>query len=149
MLEHFGYSPDPQNPGWFVRPRTNEGLFLDVYGEIRARAENETMSHMQLIPRADHCNIIETVHGGFLLAVIDHALFVGPTVQGRERIARGSTIEVGTQFLAPVTPGNAIDVFVETLRETYRMVFLRGTIEQHGKIAVAFSGTIKKASAHS
>jgi len=104
---------------------------------------------MKLVPRADHCNIIETVHGGFLLSVVDHALFVGPTVQGRERVARGSTIEVGTQFLAPVIPGHPIDVFVETLRETYRMVFLRGTIEQRGAIAVAFSGTVRKASAKS
>ena len=53
----------------------------------------------------------------------------------------------GTQFLAPVMAAEPIDVIVETLRETYRMIFLRGTVEQRGATALAFSGTIKKASA--
>jgi len=36
-------------------------------------------------------------------------------------------------------------VVVEILRETRRMLFLRGLIEQEGTIAAAFSGTVKKA----
>lgn len=146
MLERLGYNPDPQNPGWLLRPQTNDDCFLDVYGEMRVRAESETVSRMRLTPRSGHRNILDTIHGGFLLAVIDHALFVGPTVQGRERAEGGNTIDVTTQFLSPVLPDREVDIVIETLRETYRMIFVRGTIEQAGTIAVAFSGTIKKAS---
>ena len=146
MLERLGYSPDPQNPGWFVRPHTASENFLDVYGEIRARAESETLSRMQIVPQDRHRNIIGTIHGGFLLAVIDHSLFVGPTVQGRAQAEGGSTIDVTAQFLAPVLPDKTIDILIETLRETHRMIFVRGTIEQGGTMSVAFSGTIKKAS---
>lgn len=146
---HFGYHPDPDAPGWLIRPQTEDTRFLDIYGVIRARMESPTLSRIRLTPELKHRNLMDSVHGGFLLAVIDHALFIGPAIQGRERTANGSTIDVNTQFLAPVLPGEEIDVLIETLRETYRMVFLRGTIEQRGAIAVAFSGTIKKASAAS
>lgn len=147
MLERLRYQPDPDSPGWLVRPQSDDDRFLDVYGPMRARAESPTLSRICLTPRPLHRNVVDTVHGGFLLAIVDHALFVGPAIQGRERVEGGATIDVSAQFLAPMVPDKPIDVLVETLRETYRMVFVRGTIEQDGVIAVAFSGTIKKASA--
>jgi acyl-coenzyme A thioesterase PaaI-like protein len=147
MSDHLGYRPDPENPGWLSRPQTDENRFLDVYGDMRVRAESPTVSRIQLVPRAMHRNLFETIHGGFLLAVVDHALFIGPAVQGRTQAAGGSTIDLSTQFLAPVVPEVMIDVVLETLRETHRMIFMRGTIEQDGAVKLAFSGTIKKARA--
>jgi acyl-coenzyme A thioesterase PaaI-like protein len=149
VLERLDYHPDPDNPGWLVRPQSSQDRFLDVYGEMRARVESPTLTRLRLTPRALHLNINDTVHGGFLLAVIDHGLFVGPAMQGRERIEGGSTIDVSTQFLAPVLSGKPIDLLIETLRETYRMAFVRGTVEQDGVAAVAFSGIVRKAGASS
>ncbi len=149
MSDHFGYRPDPENPGWLIRPQSDENRFLDSYGEMRVRAESPTVSRLRLVPRLAHRNLIESIHGGFLLAVVDHALFIGPAVQGRSQAAGGSTIDVSAQFLAPVIPEAAIDVILETLRETHRMIFMRGTIEQDDAVKVAFSGTIKKARATS
>ena len=106
MLERFGYRPDTDNPGWLLRPQSNAGRFLDVYGPMRVRAESPTLTRLQLTPQAAHLNVMDTVHGGFLLAVIDHAFFVGPAAQGRERIEGGTTIDASPQFLAPVVPGN-------------------------------------------
>jgi len=147
--DYFGYHPDPDAPGWLLRPKSSHNRFLDVYGAIRARMESPTLTRLQLTPGPEHRNLMESVHGGFTMAIVDHALFAGPAVQGRERTARASTIDVSTQFLAPLYPGKVIDVLIETLRETNRMVFLRGTIEQDGVLAVAFSGTIRKTSAAS
>jgi acyl-coenzyme A thioesterase PaaI-like protein len=146
MLESLGYVPDPDNDGWLIRSKSYAHWFLDVYGEMAIRAEGPSLARLRMTPRSGHRNLMNTVHGGFLLAVIDHVLFVGPAVIGIEGAEGGSTIDLTTQFLAPVKPERAIDVLIETLRETYRMVFVRGLIEQDGVKAVAFSGTIKKAS---
>ena len=146
MLAAFGYAPDPARPGWQVRRPTGNNRFLDVYGEMAVCAEEERRARLTLTPGDVHRNVVDTVHGGFLLAIVDHALFVGPGAIGIERAAAGVTIDVSTQFLKPVVPNRPIEVLIEVLQDTYRMVFMRGTIEQDNVAALAFSGTIKKAS---
>src|SRR3546814_6931181 len=38
--------PDPDQPGWLVRPASSDGGFLDVYGELRVRAETQRRARM-------------------------------------------------------------------------------------------------------
>jgi acyl-coenzyme A thioesterase PaaI-like protein len=145
VKDRFGFIPDPDNPGWLVRPAQEIGRFLDVFGEIRICVEPDGRAHIRVTPEPRHRNINDTVHGGFLLSLADQALFLGPAAMGVPGSVGGSTIELSTQFFAPVDAGKTIDVFVELLRETGAMVFARGLIQQEGASAVAFSGTFKKA----
>ncbi len=144
MADSLGYVPDPDHPGCLVRPASTLGRFLDIYGEMRVCAEGENRARLRLTPDTLHRNLKDAVHGGFLMAIVDHALFAGPLALGIEGAASGVTIDATTQFLAPVATGRPVDVIIEVLRETGRMVFARGLIEQDGTPAVSFSGTIKK-----
>ena len=142
----FGYRSDPDQPGWLVRPASSDGGFLDVYGELRVRAETQRRARMTVAPDQRHLNIVGTLHGGFLMAIVDHALFAAPMALGIENAAGGVTIDASVQFLAPAKDGRPLEAVVDVLRETRRMIFMRGLIEQDGEIAVSFTGVIKKAS---
>jgi acyl-coenzyme A thioesterase PaaI-like protein len=96
-----------------------------------------------------HRNLSGNAHGGFLLALVDHALFVGPALLGIEGAVGGVTMDVSAQFLAPAVVDARVEAAVEVLRETHRTLFVRGTLEQSGEPVVAFSGMVRKASARS
>lgn len=145
MDDRFGFAPDPENPGWHVRPALQTGQFLDIFGDISWRVEPDGKVRVRVDAQPQHRNINEAVHGGFLLALVDQALFVGPAALGIEGSMGGVTIDTAIQFFAPVAIGKPVDVLVEVLRETGRMIFMRGLVEQDGSAAMAFSGTIKKA----
>lgn len=142
----FQLRPDPANPGWRVIEAGRTGRFLDLFGDIRLKAEGDSRGRMRLFPAERHLNIIDTVHGGFLLAVADQALFLVPALLGIEGAVGGQTIAVSTQFFAPAVAGKPLDAVVDVLRVTHRMVFLRGLIEQDGEAKADFSGTFKRAS---
>jgi acyl-coenzyme A thioesterase PaaI-like protein len=146
-LRHFdnlGFVPDPQNEGWQYRPASSVGRFLDVYGELRCRVEPDGKVRIRAYPNRGHSNYNENLHGGFILALIDHALFVGPAALGVARALGGATIETTTHFFAPLRPDKPVDTVLEVMRETGRMIFSRGVVEQDGVAAVSFSGVIKK-----
>lgn len=145
MTGSFGFVPDPDNPGWYVRPATDNGRFIDIFGIMRVRIEHEGKARLRVDTGPRHRNLNEAVHGGFVLALVDQALFAGPAALGIEAAVGGVTIETATQFFGPLVAGRPVDAVVEVLRETGRMVFIRGLIEQDGVAAVSFSGTIKKA----
>src|SRR3546814_2080014 len=90
---------------------------------------------MTVAPYQRHLNIVGTLHGGFLMAIVDHALFAGPMALGIEDAAGGVTIDASVQFLAPAKDGRTLEAVVDVLRETRRMIFMRGLIEQDGEIA--------------
>lgn len=140
------FEPDPDNVGWQVRPASSTGRFIDTFGDIRARIEGDRHVRLRIMPQNRHLNIIDTVHGGFTLSLIDQSFFIALAIRGMHEALGGSTIDTSTQFLAPVVGGKPIDVVVEILRETGRMVFMRGLVEQDGIAAVSFTGTIKKGS---
>lgn len=127
---------------WHAHPPVDQG-FSAIFGTIQGRVERPDVARLRIETHEGFLNLWGTIHGGFLLAVVDQALFVGPTVSGRPSIG-GSTIDVSSQFLSPVQPGQAIEVVTEVLRETGQLVFVRGLIEQAGEAKVSFSGTIRK-----
>jgi len=143
--ENFGFVPDTANPGWQVRPASHEGYFLDLFGTMRLRVESDGKVRIRLDPQRHHRNLNETLHGGFVMAFFDQAMFIGPAALGIKGPIGGITIDTATQFFGSLLVDKPLDAVVEILRETGRMIFMRGVVEQDGVAAVAFSGTIKKA----
>lgn len=140
----FVFEADPDNPGWLVTRIANTGRFMDIYGDVRVRIESDRVARIRLQVEERHRNIKDGAHGGYLMAAVDQALFVGPAQLGIDGALGGSTLDVSTQFLAPVAIGEPIDIVTEVLRVTGRMIFLRGLIEQNGVNAVSFSATVRK-----
>jgi len=145
MLDKFGFSLDAQNSRW-VRPGSLQtGLFGDSFGEQHVWGESERKGRLRVFPTLAQCNILGSLHGGFTLALIDHALFLCPAAVGIAGVVGGVTIDVAAQFFGVLKPDVPVDVVVEVLKETGGMVFSRGVVEQNGLACVAFSGTTKKA----
>ncbi|MCA3254654.1 MAG: PaaI family thioesterase [Alphaproteobacteria bacterium] len=90
-----------------------------------------------------HLNGLGHLHGGFLMAFIDQVMFA---------IARPSlspsvgavTLSCDTHFLGSGVGGMPIYGTGEVLRETGRMIFIRGTLSQNDDLVCAFTGTLRK-----
>lgn len=143
----FGFRPDPENPGWYLRRPEGLARFMDFYGDMHAWPIDDRRACIRVYPQPVHLNGTGRIHGGFTLGLIDQCLFIGPSTVGIERVFGGSTIDSSTQFLAPFSADAPIDTVVELMRVTYKMIFVRGTVEQAGVVGATFSGTLKKASA--
>lgn len=142
----YAASQDPDDPDWTIFSSIDPDRFVAIFGAIRVRAEGPDRVRCRVQGEERHLNILGGIHGGFALAFIDQVLFLGPQVLGIKGSYGGKTLDVATQFFGPLRASAPIDAVVEVLRETGRLVFLRGLIEQDGEAAVAFSGTIRKAS---
>ncbi|KQX26358.1 thioesterase [Sphingomonas sp. Root50] len=131
-------------PGWSRWEIKDKTRFNAVLGDLAVRRDGDR-ALIRLFPQANHANLGDKVHGGALLTLIDVGLFVAPLALGDARSPRGVTVELSTQFASAADIGSPIDMIVEVTRETGRMIFLRGTVEQAGAMVAAFMGLIRKA----
>ena len=85
---------------------------------------------------------------GALLAFIDVVLFAAARGFGLITAGTAVTLDLNTQFIGSGRLGEPLEAQVELLKETGRLLFLRGLVvqgEDEAKVA-AFSGTIRKPS---
>jgi acyl-coenzyme A thioesterase PaaI-like protein len=136
-------------PGFHTWDLKQPGLYNDLLGPLYIRRLDSGMAQMRMIPQRQHGNLDDAVHGGTMLGFIDIALFAGAHQYGVDIAGRSSTIELQTQFIGGGIVGEALDCDVEMLRETRRLVFLRGTVHQKdgAHLVASFSGIIRKPSA--
>lgn len=139
------HEPDPDHPGWGTWDVLDEGRFNATLGKLLVRAEGEGRARCRMFPDRSHSNLGNVMHGGAILTFVDMAFFAGGRLAGAD-VAFAVTLDCQTQFLAPAKLGEPIDAEVEVLRETGRLVFLRGTIMQADQKIAAFAGTLRKGS---
>ncbi|WP_294046940.1 PaaI family thioesterase [Sphingomonas sp.] len=142
----FTYDDDPDAPGWkrwAFRDPTRFNSFLEP---LRVRLEGE-VARVQMLPRHEHSNMRDNVHGGALLGFMDVALFAAARAFGVLQAGGAVTLDLSAQFIGGGRIGVALEARIELLRETSRMLFLRGLIVQENTPTIAsFTGTLRKSS---
>ena len=89
----------------------------------------------------------DNVHGGALLGFMDVALFAASRAFGVLGAGGAVTLDLSAQFIGGGMIGEPLEARIELLRETSRMLFLRGLIVQDNTPTIAsFTGTLRKSS---
>ncbi|WP_114953228.1 PaaI family thioesterase [Sphingosinicella terrae] len=141
------HQPDPDHPGWWTWDLADPayaGRFNSTLGKVLVRADGPGRGICRMFPGELHLNLQDMVHGGALLTLADLSLFAGGAMAGAG-VAGAVTLALDSQFLGAAKAGAPLDAEIELLRETGRLVFLRGTIVQDGALVAAFTGTLRKA----
>ena len=141
----FSLEPDPDFPGWHRWRLVDETRFNEaVLGRMLVRAEGPAHCRARIFPQHHHTNNSGNVHGAVTLALIDIALFAAMYVLRGVDAAGSVTLGLETQFIGAGDASKPLDVVVEVLRETGRLGFLRGLVEQDEALVASFSATMRK-----
>lgn len=134
---------------WNLKDATRFNGFIEP---LAVRREADTpdrrpVARIRMHPVHKHSNLGNAVHGAVTLALIDVALFAAAHQFGSLNAGFSVTLDLNTQFVGGGRIDEPMDAVVELVRETGRLVFLRGMVVQGGgdnHIVAAFSGTIRK-----
>jgi uncharacterized protein (TIGR00369 family) len=143
----YGFAPDPAHPGWLRRAATETGYFADLFDAMAIRLDDDCHVRCRFETSRRHANPLGFLHGGFIMAAVDQSLFMIAAARQAVGPHGAVTLECKTDFISPGQVGAETDVVGEVLRESRRLVFLRGLVEQGGQVIASFSGTMSKISA--
>jgi len=143
MQPAFIQADDPDHPGWQSWRLSDPTRFNASLGPMIVRRDG-ALARVRMVPEHRHTNLQNSVHGGVTLAFIDVALFAGARMFGLVEAGAAVTVDLSVQFLGAAMPGAPIEAEVELLRETRRLVFMRGLVTQGLDKVAAFAGTIRK-----
>lgn len=132
---------DPSRFNAFIEPLSVRSEAPTGDGRPRAR--------VRMLPTRKHSNLGDNVHGAVSLALVDIALFAASHQFGSLEAGHSVTLDLSTQFVGAGRLGEPLDAVVELVRETGRLIFLRGLVVQgegDRHIVLTFAGTIRKAS---
>jgi uncharacterized protein (TIGR00369 family) len=142
----FEHLEDPAHPGWRTWRLRDETRFnAVVLGEMIVRVEGDKC-RLRMFPERKHTNLQDMIHGAITLSLIDVSMFAAMRTLTGGDAGPAVTLELSTQFIGAGDPRRPLDSVVEVLRETGRMLFLRGEVVQEDHRVAAFSGLIRKAS---
>jgi acyl-coenzyme A thioesterase PaaI-like protein len=142
----FGFDPDPGMPGWHIWGPRENGHFNRLYDPVQVLPEAAGRARVRVVPGEHLTSANGTIHGGALMGFIDIALFAGARGCGVEQSGWAVTLDCTTQFIGAAVHGEPLEAVVELLRETGRLLFLRGTVEQRGAVMASFNATVRKSS---
>jgi acyl-coenzyme A thioesterase PaaI-like protein len=140
--------------GWLSWNLNDKSRFNAFIEPLSVRLESLTpdgrpRARIRMHPLRKHSNLGNNVHGAVTLALIDVALFAASHQFGSLNAGFSVTLDLGTQFIGGGRIDEPLDAVVEQVRETGRLIFLRGMVVQGDNdehIVASFSGTIRKAS---
>ncbi|QGN56213.1 hotdog fold thioesterase [Novosphingobium sp. Gsoil 351] len=118
-----------------------------MFRKLLVRRDADGKARLRMFPEHHHTNLQNVLHGGTVLSLIDVGLFACSRMLGIVEAGTAVTLDLNTQFIAGGKADWPCDAVTEVLKETRRLVFLRGIVEQQGALIAAFSGTIRKPTA--
>ena len=140
--------PDPDNPGWFTWQLTDPTRFNTwMFGKLLVRRDDDGKARLRMQPQHHHTNLANNIHGATVLSLIDVGLFACSRMLGIIEAGTAVTLDLSCQFIGAGQADAPCDAVTELLKETRRLVFLRGTVEQGDTLIAAFAGTIRKPTA--
>ena len=137
--------PDPEHPGWLTWTVADESRFNGhAIGKLIARAEDDGKVRVRMFPGIQHANMQDTLHGAAVLALADVALFATAQIGNGVNAGGSVTLDLTCQFIGSGGLVAPVDAVSEILRETGRLIFLRGLVEQEGRLLASFTATVRK-----
>lgn len=144
---HFVHEPDPANPGWAKWYLSDQTSFNGhAIGQMLVRRDGGNAVRLRLQTEHRHANLNGAVHGGVILSMIDMSLFAAGRLVLGDHLARSVTLDTSCQFIGSGQIGHELEAVTEVLRETGRLVFLRGLMMQNDCLVASFTGTVRKPS---
>ncbi len=141
----FEYREHPDHPGWHTWRLVDDTRFnTAVMGELLVRVEGERC-RLRMFPERKHSNLQEMIHGAVTLGLIDISMFAAMRTLTGGDAGPAVTLELSTQFIGAGRVDEPLDAVVEVLRETGRLLFLRGEVVQGEHLVAGFSGLVRKA----
>ena len=128
--------------GWTRWRRDPDGRFASLLGDFYFRAGENGSVECRMETDRKHSNGLGYIHGGFIMSFIDMAMFAFIFRQ-LERSA-AVTLSCATDFLSAGIVGKPIEASGEILKETGKMLFVRGLVRQDGANVASFTGTMRK-----
>jgi uncharacterized protein (TIGR00369 family) len=126
-----------QQAGWKQR---SLGGFVQSAGPLWTRREGSDWLY-GFLTNPGHANPAGMVHGGVLTTLIDHALSaIAWEATGRRACV---TVQLDTQFLAPVIPGAFLKATGRVVRATRSLVFMRGEVSVGDEVVLIGSAVLK------
>ncbi|MDE2437452.1 MAG: PaaI family thioesterase, partial [Sphingomonadales bacterium] len=119
-------------------------------GKMLVRADADGRCRLRMFPERKHSNLLDMVHGAVTLALVDISLFAAMRTLLNGDAAGAVTLELSSQFIGAGRLDAPLDALVEVMRETKRLVFMRGTVvqgEADDHLVATFSGIVRKPSA--
>ena len=137
--------------GWNLKDASRINAFIEP---LSVRLESPTedgrpRARVRMLPTRKHSNLGDNGHGAVTLALVDIALFAASHQFGSLEAGHSVTLDLSTQFVGGGRLDEPLDAVVEQVRETGRLIFLRGLVVQgpgDEHIVLSFAGTIRKAS---
>lgn len=140
----FEHGPDPENPGWHHWNLKDDTLFNGaVMGKLISRKEGDKC-RLRMFPERKHENLQGIIHGAVTLGLIDISMFTTMHVVGSGNAGPSVTLELSTQFIGGGDPARPLDAVTEIMRETGKLVFVRGEVVQEDNCVAAYSGIVRK-----
>lgn len=128
--------------GWYHWSGAPQGRFHDLLGEFYFRGGADGSVECRMATDRRHSNGHGYLHGGFLMSFIDQSMFafIAPQLEKSAAV----TLSCATDFLTAGIVGTPIDATGEVLKETGKMIFVRGLLKQDGVNVCSFTGTMRK-----
>lgn len=141
----FEHGPDPEHPGWRHWNLKDQTLFNGaVMGKLITRVDDDGRSRLRMFPERKHENLQGIIHGAVTLALIDISMFTTMHTIGSGQAGPSVTLELSTQFVGGGDMKRPLDAVNEIVRETGKLVFIRGQCLQDDDVVASYSGIVRK-----
>lgn len=134
---------DPGSTDWVRWHCKDKSRFNGPFGDLLTRRQ-DNIAIVRLQPHLGLGNVAGRVHGGAVMTFIDMAMFIGARALGVPLEPGGLTVDLNVQFIDGADLERPLDALIQVSRETGRLVFMRGTLEQGGDMISTFLGILRK-----
>jgi uncharacterized protein (TIGR00369 family) len=128
--------------GWTHWVRDTDGRFGTVLGDLYMRENADESVRIRIETERRHTNVLGYLHGGFIMSFIDVAMF--GIIHRQLQTVAAVTLSCATDFLSAGVAGKPLEATGELLKETGKMLFVRGLVQQEGMNVASFTGTLRK-----